>query len=552
MYVKSLELENIRSFRYLKIELSKNINILTGANNSGKSTIIKALYKLQNLHNLQVEDNRKGEYKSRTLIGLESISFDDFKTITREEIRIPAESKKIYIQHEVSQQAQTAHYIDVGENIVVNLSDFERSSRYNPKPFQPIPNMENQNNFIYPFFARRKNAYYSSQAGLENTYSVVEDLRNLPYKIQKIGNLSHPRNREFQKCCEDILGFNIGVVPGNGNNDIKIGIYTRGESVIPLESMGEGVANIIGLIAILLTEDNKLYLIEEIENDIHPEALKKLINLIIEKSHNNQFVISTHSNIVLKHLGSLSSTKIFYTDWRPIDTEGGSQSNMPTSTINEINNTPQERLGILEKLGYDLFDYDFYKGYLILEESSAERIIREFLIPTFIPELKDKLRTIAAQGTSDVLPKFNDLHRLFLFLHRSEVYTNRAWVIADGDKSGKESVENLRSKFSSWDTSHFINFEKDNFEKYYPAKFKDEVEALSKLKNGKQKQEEKLTFLNSVINWTLSNPKEARVEFEKSAKEVINKLRDIQVKLQSTAFNILPKLSLSVKDTARL
>jgi recombinational DNA repair ATPase RecF len=48
MWVSELEFNNIRSFAASgAIKLSKNINILLGANNAGKSTIIRVLYLLR-------------------------------------------------------------------------------------------------------------------------------------------------------------------------------------------------------------------------------------------------------------------------------------------------------------------------------------------------------------------------------------------------------------------------------------------------------------------------------------------------------------------------
>ncbi|MBK6827253.1 MAG: hypothetical protein IPG86_10380 [Chitinophagaceae bacterium] len=38
--------------------MSKSINLLVGNNNSGKSTIIKSPFKLQNIHSLGMNDNR--------------------------------------------------------------------------------------------------------------------------------------------------------------------------------------------------------------------------------------------------------------------------------------------------------------------------------------------------------------------------------------------------------------------------------------------------------------------------------------------------------------
>lgn len=65
--------------------------------------------------------------------------------------------------------------------------------------------------------------------------------------------------------------------------------------------MGEGVPQIVGLVADLVLSQGKLFLIEELENDLHPQALKALLRLMIESSARNQFVVTTHSNIVLRY-----------------------------------------------------------------------------------------------------------------------------------------------------------------------------------------------------------------------------------------------------------
>lgn len=57
-----------------------------------------------------------------------------------------------------------------------------------------------------------------------------------------------------------------------------------------------------------------------------------------------------------------------------------------------VKNDPNEKMKLLEELGYDVFDFDLYKFYLIFEESSAEALVRDFLIPVFCPSLKDKIK----------------------------------------------------------------------------------------------------------------------------------------------------------------
>ena len=527
MYIANLELENIRSFKKLNIDLSRHINLITGPNNSGKSTIIKSIYKLQEISSLTENDIRTAENNASILYRFESVSDSDFEFLTkRSRINYSGNGYPVHITFEFNPHSVAAKYIG-SEGRPLSLDELRTGGFFTERgQFHPLPKKENESNFIYPFFAKRKTNYYSSQGGFEETYAITEDLRNLPSRIQKISNPSHPRNKEFQEYCNDILGFSIGVIPFRGKEN-TVGIFAKDDSPISIESMGEGVVNIVGLITILLTFDNKLFLIEELENDIHPEALKKLLNLIIEKAEHNQFIISTHSNIVLKYLGSLPETKIFYTEWKPFEEQNRYGYNIPTSSIEEVENNSEERLKVLSRLGYDLFDYDIFKAYLILEESTAERIIRDFIIPVFTPEIKNKIRTIAAQGTSDVQPKFNDLLRLFMYVHRSQIYKDKAWVICDGDPTGVSTITELKKKFESWDETHFLNFKESDFEKYYPKRFNTDVDEIILMKNGKPKQEAKKNLLEKVLHFISEQQNEAIDEFSKSASEVIEKLKSI-------------------------
>ncbi|MBI3234034.1 MAG: ATP-binding protein [Bacteroidetes bacterium] len=118
--------------------------------------------------------------------------------------------------------------------------------------------------------------------------------------------------------------------------------------------MGEGVANILGLIVDLCIADEKIFLIEEPENDIHPKALKTLLNLIIEKSTTNQFFISTHSNIVAKYLGSVSDAKLFNITNNERDSE---REKLFISRIEVVPNNHEARRRVLEDLGYEFFRY---------------------------------------------------------------------------------------------------------------------------------------------------------------------------------------------------
>jgi hypothetical protein len=173
-------------------------------------------------------------------------------------------------------------------------------------------------------------------------------------------------------------------------------------------------------------------------------------------------------------------------------------------------------------------DYDLYSAWLILEESSAEAFVREFLVPWFSPKLIGRLRSVAANGADDVEPRFVDLHRLMTFIHLEPIYRDQAWVWCDGDAAGREAVAKLRSAFSGWPADHFDVLESDDFERFYPAEFAREVAAALAIGDRQAQRTAKRELLMRVVNWLREDENRGRAALETSAAHVIKRLRAIE------------------------
>jgi hypothetical protein len=189
-------------------------------------------------------------------------------------------------------------------------------------------------------------------------------------------------------------------------------------------------------------------LLEEPENDLHPEALRELLSIILESvdEHGYQVVVSTHSDLVLRTLGSASGAVVYQTCL------SYSETGLPTTTYTHLDSAIDRRQALAD-LGYDV---SHPVGWLIFEESSAETFFLRILIPHFAPELAG-FRTLAASGTGNVPRLVEDLRRFMLFVQKSdEEPTPRAWVVVDGDEAGKEAVAKLTETFRKWPEDRFI------------------------------------------------------------------------------------------------
>src|SRR5262249_823807 len=152
-------------------------------------------------------------------------------------------------------------------------------------------------NFIIPYLSRRKVADYSEAVQVNAANAVASDLRYLSAKVDRLADSYHPAFEAYTKACETIIGFRVGAAPSPGGKNPAI--RTDAYNYIPIEALGEGVPNLLGLIVSLCLAEDRLFLIEEPENDVHPRALKALLDFIVDRSEANQFIVSTHSNIVV-------------------------------------------------------------------------------------------------------------------------------------------------------------------------------------------------------------------------------------------------------------
>jgi hypothetical protein len=229
----------------------------------------------------------------------------------------------------------------------------------------------------------------------------------------------------------------------------------------------------------------------------------------------------------LRHLGALSDSKLYDVS---LTIKPFGDLRLPTTRIEQIKAAVSSRAEILRRLGYDLSDQDLWDGWLILEESSAERIIGKHLIRWFAPKLAT-VRTVAANGINDVGRTYLNLHKLMLFTYLEPRYRGRVAVITDGGTNGQEIVAKLRGKYAEVPPETFDTFAEQDFERYYPAQFSEAADSAL-AQHGQAKRSAKKALLDDVLAWIDMNEDDAREAFMASAADVIGKLRRFEQAFQ--------------------
>ena len=506
MRVKSIRIQNFRSFVDSGEIALDQVNVLIGANNSGKSSVLRALHLLQQGIGDSLADVRVGTTTAQVEIQLVEPS-------TCAPWGIGAEIAEATYWVKVNSSDRRGGSFEIGINWSGSL---QRSGEIRLPASEP-------HHFIVPFFSKRKTSNYVEDIREQNVVSISSEMTNLAAKLSRLANPQFPAYRDYAEACEAILGFVVTAVPSPSGQ--QPGVYLSDLSTVPIGQMGEGVPNIVALLCNLAVSRGKLFLIEEPENDLHPNALKALLELIQISSRFNQFIISTHSNIVVSHLCSISGSRLLQIS--------SARGVLPTlARIDAVPPLPEARIQALHELGYAFSDFELWDGWLLLEESSAERIIRDYLIPWFAPKLK-RIKTISAGGVTNVEPSFVDFHRLMLYAHLQPAYTGRVWVRVDGDTAGTEVVAKLRTKFSKISPEKFSCWDSEQFEHYFPSHFSQATASALAIADKQRKREAKRELLLQVVAWIEEDTERAREAFRTSAANLISDLQTIEAQFVS-------------------
>lgn len=478
------------------IELSPRCNIFVGQNNAGKSTLVKALLGFQYLP-------FSGDERAGAANSFVTATFSGFSPSDLLQGFAAPPPRRLYAVQGYRGGAPPPPPREPNEILRGGRTLF-------------IPNRPNH--VFVPFLAKRKTQQFDQNVTLNIQNQLTGTLNNLYSRIDRLATTG-PGHEEFQKALLEIIG--LPITTKASQNGKEAGFYIDKDNFVTLDRMGDGVAEMAGLIVELCLERGKVFLLEEPETNLHPKGLKALLSMVRASSEHNQFIIATHSNVVVRELGVDGATKVFrvYRD--------GQEATTP-SHVELIPRTPAARVELLRELGYEFTDLGLHDAWLFLEEASAEQVVNDVLMPFFAPELKGRLRTYSAGGISNVEPGVAEFQRLVVFVHLQPAYEGRLWIRVDSGEDGKSVVDKLRTTFSYLTDETCSQFSAAEFERYYPAQFQERAAAVLAIGNRKEKQVSKTLLLKDVLQWSCDDPAEAKSAWETSAAEPIELLRSIR------------------------
>ncbi|CAA6815555.1 MAG: Unknown protein [uncultured Sulfurovum sp.] len=334
MHITKFQIKNFKSFKDITIFFNPQLNVFTGVNNSGKTTVLEAI-------------SLWSECFGKLITRAERA--DNYLNINRGNYKLGYATTKGYFDYRSIQSVRTTKYQDIffnldnknkielimslknnrNENIDIGFS-IQNSSGSNYKI-----HLKNYNTFNYPLFNRFFDNFpnpinivfsspianlkpieeFKTEPQIKNSIeqrSSIEVLRN---RIKLLDGVSYPK---FIEKLSYILSNKEDSIELHTDSDIIKDVEVHYDISLNakdisknLTLLGSGTLQIIEILLSLYEKpkDLNLILLDEPDSHIHRDIQKRLMKVLIDFSQNLQIFISTHNESLIR---SSKAEQIFH------------------------------------------------------------------------------------------------------------------------------------------------------------------------------------------------------------------------------------------------
>ena len=442
--ITKIKLHNFKRFRDLTLDVNPEINILIGDNESGKSTILKAIDFVARGSRTRIEN-----------IGLDKLfnvdAMNEFMKSSKSINDIPEMYVELYFENQPNEALE-----GINNSLNKYCSGIKLRCRLNDEYSKSVSQLLRSPEASFPLefysivfetfagnpfnaYTKKLNSLFIDNSTIGNPYAMreyVNDIfRSQLTDLQRVNTRHAYKDSKIQFQNKTLAKYNDQISPysfairDSSDANIETDI-TLVENNIPLENKGAGTQCFIKTQLSLnkVTSDIDTVLIEEPENHLSYMKMLKLINLIRE-SQNRQIFISTHSNLIATRLNMRNCILL-----NSSSTDVCSLSSLNEDTAKFFMKAPDNNL-----LQFVLSPKS------ILVEGDAEFILMECLYEqTLNKKLSEShIGIIAVDGTC--FKRYLDI---------AKILKNKVAVITDNDKDYNEKIT---KNYSDYTNNQFPN-----------------------------------------------------------------------------------------------
>ncbi len=295
MFLKTIEVQNFRSISTLKVEDLGQINIFTGENNCGKTTLLEAVFQLVGWHvgYLKMLISLRSESQYSTDFSSFFFNMNDDATI-----KITGGFDQENYHRTVKVHFEQSKSVFYEQNIKYVLSCLSESKKGKELHAAPIISKADTQNGMIPIEPHLQIPKVSLKGSFP-TFKVLEHSNLVDHLSELI------QNKNEQKVVALLNQIDNRIV---GIRVLKTNIFLDLEGfpkLIPIEISGDGLRRILSVIlAIYDVGKGGTVLIDEVENGLHFSTMPKFWRGIINAAQDIgvQLFITTHNEELLQSL----------------------------------------------------------------------------------------------------------------------------------------------------------------------------------------------------------------------------------------------------------
>ena len=334
--LNSLEIKNYRNLKELTINSLGRVNLITGKNNTGKSTLLEAaaIYATQGNSTFIYQTlEERGEYFTQRSANTNHTA-TNIKTFSSlfnnravgfnvsDAIIIGSLVNKDYISLRFAKYIDETH-IDEQGNRSTKRSVFQRNSELTSDSYEIGFEIKSENS-SYLLSLKEERPFYSGKIrGFKNNVQLVSTRGINRDNGNLFDNITLTNEEQYVikalKIIEPLTERIAFVEERLGERSAVIKL-SNSAKILPLQSMGDGMNRILSIILALVNSDNGYLLIDEFENGLHYSVQEKLWTIIFQlsKELNIQVFATTHSEDCIRGFQSALNSQERLSDGKMI------------------------------------------------------------------------------------------------------------------------------------------------------------------------------------------------------------------------------------------
>jgi AAA15 family ATPase/GTPase len=309
MLMDSFEVENFRSLRQLKLEKMARVNLLVGKNNSGKTSVLEAIYALTRIEVADwfdlLENNRGIDYSdhdfSSIFYGFSSKSIVQVSASYRDSGRGP---KRFRFRLDLVTESNRSRR---KERKILNVSILAGTGK--PPHRFTLNNASNEDDEA-EYIGVSDGSDEFLEEGLPSNIEPRHSARFLSTDIDLTQLSEQLSDIILSKEESTLLSVMQEVEPRitslvlDSKGQVHFNLGDRFDRLFPINLMGEGIQRLLCVITSIAATAGGFILIDELDNGLHYSALRILWKGILQaaREYDVQIVATTHSVEALRHL----------------------------------------------------------------------------------------------------------------------------------------------------------------------------------------------------------------------------------------------------------